>query len=66
MNVGDRVTHLDVLAQDGRTLPMKGTIVGVDVAYIVQWDEAESRIFDGGNRTYPYPPEVLVALDTEG
>lgn len=62
MNVGDRVTHLDMLAQDERTLPMKGTIVGVETTYIVQWDNAETRLCGDGKRTHSYPPEALTLL----
>jgi hypothetical protein len=51
-----------MLAQDERTLPMKGTIVGVETTYIVQWDNAETRLCGDGKRTHSYPPEALTLL----
>jgi hypothetical protein len=65
MNIGDRVEHKDMLAQNGTTLPMRGTVVGVVTQFIVRWDDAEERqaLFGGGKETHTYAPEFLVDVD---
>jgi hypothetical protein len=63
--VGDRVTHLDQMAHDGRTLPMAGTVVGVKVEYLVEWDGEEPRPISGWTPTYYYDAEVLCDASSE-
>jgi len=60
--VGGRVTHRDLSGSDGSTLPMAGTLVGVEVRYVVQWDDAEPRPVSGWTPTYSYPAAFLAAL----
>lgn len=63
MKVGDRVTHVD---PTGKALPMAGTVVGVNVRYLVEWDGAEPGVISGWTPTFYYPSEVLRPLDGEG
>lgn len=58
-SVGDRVTHLDMLAQNGTTLPMVGTVVGIKVEFLVEWDGAEPSPVSGWTPSSYYPADVL-------
>lgn len=57
--VGSRVTHVD---PNGKALPMAGTVVGIDVRYLVEWDGEEPRPTSGWTPTYYYPADVLRVL----
>ena len=58
--VGDRVTHLDMLAQNGTPLPMGGTVVGIKVEFLVEWDGEEVSPLSGWTPTHYYPPDSLM------
>lgn len=62
--VGARVQHLDQMPPaDGRVLPMRGTVVGIEVRYVVEWDGAKQRdlsMFSDDKQTFHYPAESLV------
>lgn len=60
--VNERVTHIDKFP-GGTTLPMTGTIVGVEVKYIVEWDADEPSPISGFKPLESYPAEDLVAID---
>lgn len=57
--VGSRVTHVD---PDGKALPMAGTVVAINVRYLVEWDGEEPRPMSGWTPTYYYPADVLRRL----
>ena len=57
--VGTRVTHVD---PDGKALPMAGTVVAINVRYLVEWDGEQPRPLSGWTPTYYYSESDLRAL----
>jgi hypothetical protein len=63
-DINDRVTHVDHLkpADSGATLPMRGTVVGIQVRYLVEWDGEQPRPLSGWTPTYYYGESDLQML----
>ena len=64
-NVGDRVTHIDGLRPPGSdaVLQMAGSVVGVQVRYLVEWDGEQPRPVTGWTPTHYYDAEQLRRLE---
>ena len=57
---GDRVRHRN-MSPGGADLPMVGTVVGVEVKYIVQWDGADPHPVSGQVPLCSYAADFLSA-----
>jgi hypothetical protein len=67
--VGTRVRHIDQQPPvDGRLLPMHGTVVAIEMHYLVEWDqpESDSPLLFGEQSTFKYPAECNKMPETTG